>query len=170
MIRDPRIGSASPRRLGRGSGRGRACAALGVLAPLLAVLLATCPSRAAQTPDGVRITGARVRLLDVLPSCPESSCSADLGPAPAAGTSRVVDRSAIRAALEAAGQDPEQFPALAAVRVTSAARSWTPAELGALLRPLIEKQLPPGVRLLSVESKTLVVLPLLASVGECTLG
>jgi hypothetical protein len=166
MLPEQRIDFASP-RLGRAPGR--AGAALGLFATLFAVLLAT-PSRAAETPEGVRVTGARVRLLDVLPSCPESSCSADLGPAPAAGTSRVVERSAIRAALEATGQNPEQFPGLLAVRVTSVARSWTPAQLGAWLRPSIERQLPPGVRLLSVESKTVVVLPLLASVGECTLG
>jgi hypothetical protein len=118
---------------------------------------------------GVRITGSRVRLLDVLSNCPENACSADLGPAPPAGTSRIVDRASMRSALQAAGANPALAPAHD-IRVISVARTWTPKELAALLTPLVEKQIPPGMRLLSLEPKASQVLPLLANVGECQIA
>jgi hypothetical protein len=114
----------------------------------------------------VRITGARVLLKDVLPECPEQACAADLGAAPPAGSSRLIGADTIRSALEGAGATA---PKLAAVRVVSAARVWSPAELGELVRPSIEQKLPEGVRLIGVQPKTGATLPLLASVGDVTL-
>jgi hypothetical protein len=116
--------------------------------------------------DGVRVTGARVLLKDVMPECPEAACAADLGAAPPAGSSRLIAADVIRAALEAAGA---AVPRLEAVRVVSAARVWSPAELGELLRPSIERKLPDGVRLVGVQAKSGATLPLLATVGECSL-
>jgi hypothetical protein len=129
------------------------------------VLLCT-PLAAAEVEEGVRVTGARVQLKDVLPECPERACAADLGAAPPAGSSRLIAADIIRAALESVGA---HVPRLEAVRVTSAARIWAPAELGELLRPTIEKKLPEGVRLVGVQAKSGATLPLLATVGECLL-
>ena len=139
---------------------------------LAAVLVALCvasASSAEDAPSGVRITGARVYLRDVMAGCPQSACAADLGPAPPAGSSRWVAADVMRGALSAAGEQPAQYPDLAAKRVISASRVWSPAELGELLRPSIERRLPPGVRLVELQPKAGATLPLLASAGECTL-
>jgi hypothetical protein len=117
-------------------------------------------------PAAVRITGSRVFLKDVMPECPEQACLVDLGAAPPAGSTRLVPADAIRSALGTAGASARKIEA---VRVLSAARVWSPAELGELVRPNIEHKLPEGVRLLALQPKTGVTLPLLASVGECTL-
>lgn len=152
------------RRAGAGQGR-RSARAAAVLGAGWLVLGSTLPC-AAEVDEGVRVTGARVQLRDVMPQCPERACAADLGAAPPAGGSRLVAADVIRAALEAA---EAPVPRLSAVRVTSAARVWSPGELGELLRPVIEKKLPPGVRLLGVQAKSGATLPLLATVGECSL-
>jgi hypothetical protein len=151
-------------RIAAGTGfapRLAAAAALG-----LGALLALRAPAAAEEPREVRITGARVLLKDVLPECPEQLCAADLGAAPPAGSSRLVGADAIRGALQGAGPT---LPQLEAVRVVSAARVWSPAELGELVRPSIEQKLPEGVQLIGLQPKSGATLPLLASVGECTL-
>lgn len=132
------------------------------------MLLLSAPLAAAEAEaeGGVRVTGARVQLKDVLPDCPERACATDLGAAPPAGSSRLITADVIRSALESAGAP---VPRLEAVRVVSAARVWAPAELGELLRPTIEKKLPEGVRLVGVQAKSGATLPLLATVGECSL-
>jgi hypothetical protein len=145
---------------------------LGHILWLAAALVALCLAPASAAEDaqsGVRITGARVYLRDVMASCPESACAADLGPAPPAGSSRWVAADAMRGALSAAGEQPAHYPDLAAKRVISASRVWSPAELGELLRPSIERKLPPGVRLVELQPKSGATLPLLASAGECLL-
>lgn len=130
------------------------------------LLQGSAPLAAAEAEDGVRVTGARVQLKDVMPECPERACAADLGAAPPAGVSRLISADAMRAALQAAGAP---VPRLAAVRVLSAARVWSPVDLGELLRPSIEKKLPAGVRLVGVQAKSGATLPLLATVGDCSL-
>ncbi|HKO93260.1 MAG TPA: flagella basal body P-ring formation protein FlgA, partial [Polyangiaceae bacterium] len=135
------------------------------------VLVALClaPAGSAKEASEVRITGSRVYLRDVMASCPERACAADLGPAPPAGSSRWVAADAIKNALSAAGEQPAHYPDLAPKRVISASRVWSPAELGELLRPNIERKLSPGVRLIELQPKTGATLPLLASAGECSL-
>ena len=124
------------------------------------------PAPARAEAAAVRITGSRVFLKDVMPECPEQACLVDLGAAPPAGTTRLVPADAIRDALGATGAEARKIEA---VRVLSAARVWSPSELGELVRPNIEHKLPEGVRLLGLQPKTGATLPLLASVGECTL-
>jgi len=148
----------------RASGLARRLGAGLLLGWLLQALSA--PAFGQDAPEGIRITGSRVLLKDVMPDCPEQACAADLGAAPPAGSSRLVPADSIRAAFAAAGAPA---PRLQAVRVVSAARVWSPAELGELVRPSIEQKLPEGVRLLGLTPKTGVTLPLLASVGECSL-
>lgn len=132
----------------------------------LALQAPRATAAAEETREEVRITGSRVLLKDVMPGCPEQVCAADLGAAPPAGASRLVAVDSMRAAFEASGVTA---PRLQAVRVLSAARVWSPSELGELLRPSIERKLPEGVRLLGVQPKAGATLPLLATVGECSL-
>jgi len=124
------------------------------------------PAPARAEGAAVRITGSRVFLKDVMPECPEQACLVDLGAAPPAGSTRLVPADAIRGALGASGASGRKIEA---VRVLSAARVWSPGELGELVRPNIEHRLPEGVRLLALQPKAGATLPLLASVGECTL-
>jgi flagellar basal body P-ring formation chaperone FlgA len=132
-------------------------------------VLAPAALAAAPEPREVRVETVRVELADVMASCPELACKMDLGPAPPPGTSWLVDAAVIRGALESAGEDPRHFGELRAVRVTSAARVLSPAELGELARPSIERELPPGVRLTGVEAKAKAVVPLLGVPGAATL-
>jgi hypothetical protein len=144
--------------------RDSSCRAAAVALGLALLTLSAASS--AQEARELRITGARVLLKDVMPECPEQACAADLGAAPPAGSSRLISVDTLRAALQGAGV---AAPKLEAVRVISAARVWSPAELGELVRPSIEQKLPEGVRLIGVQPKTGATLPLLASVGDCTL-
>lgn len=143
-------------------------AALATAAATMAGLLLTPDRSAAESSaPGVSITSARVLLRDVMPDCPERACAADLGPAPPPASSRVVPAATIVSALAAAGEHTAR--AVHPVRVTSAARTVTPAELAELVRPVVERALPPGVTLAGIEPKSGAVLPLLASAGACAL-
>lgn len=142
-------------------------------APYLLLLLVTLavPLRAGASgvTDGVQITGQRIVLKDVLPACPERACQADLGVAPPAGSSRLVAASAMLNAIALAGEDATLFAGVKGVRVLSASRALSAREVGELVRPAIQRVLPTGVELAGVEPKSALVVPLLASVGECTL-
>ncbi len=147
------------------------CPWVSLFGAALLCLWLLCPASAWATgAEGVSITGSRVQLKDVMLDCPEGACQADLGAAPPAGVSRVVDVAAMRAALTLAGQDARQFASMKAVRVVSASRALSPAELGELVRPAIERVVPPGVELRGVEAKAALVVPLLSEVGECALA
>jgi hypothetical protein len=96
----------------------------------------------------VRITGARVYLRDVMATCPESACAADLGPAPPAGSSRWVAADAMRGALSPRASSLPTIPIWQQARdqrlaglVAGGARRAAAAEHRA--------KLPPGVRLSS---------------------
>jgi hypothetical protein len=136
---------------------------------LALIALAPLALGAAPEPREVRIEKGRVELGDVMASCPEAACKMDLGPAPPPGSSWLVDAATIRGALESAGEDSKRFGPIRAVRVLSAARVLSPTELGELARPSIERELPPGVTLTSVEAKAKVVVPLLGVPGAATL-
>lgn len=118
---------------------------------------------------GVQVTGQRVVLKDVLPACPGRACEADLGVAPPAGSSRLIAASAMLSAIAEAGEDAAPFAGVKGVRVLSASRSLSPREVGELARPAVQRVVPAGVELVGVEAKSALVVPLLASIGECTL-
>lgn len=139
-----------------------------LLSLLLTVAASLCPG-ASGASDGVEITGHRVVLEDVLPACPGRACKADLGVAPPAGSSRLVAASVMLNAISEAGEDAAPFAGVKGVRVLSASRALSPREVGELARPAIARVMPAGVELASVEAKSALVVPLLASVGECTL-
>jgi len=141
----------------------------GQLLPSLAAIFALFGGGAAHASLAISITTQRITLRDVLPACPARACEADLGPAPLAGSSRLVAPPAMLKAIEEAGEDKRPFASLKAVRVTSASRSLSPSQVGELVRPAIDAVVPAGVRLVSVEAKSALVVPLLVKVGECTL-
>jgi hypothetical protein len=128
------------------------------------------PASAGEAVNAVSVTGQRIALREVLAECPERACGVDLGPAPPAGSSRLVSAQAIRAAIQAAGEDASRFASLTSVRVSSAARSLAPTELAEFVRAAIEAELPAGTRLSGVEAKSALVIPQLATVGECKLA
>jgi hypothetical protein len=140
-----------------------------VLVALLSGSLGGGAALAGDAVDEVSITGQRILLRDVLPGCPEAACDADLGAAPAAGASRLVAATAVQSALTSAGADASSFGTLRSVRVSSAARNLGTAELAALVRPSIERELPAGTRLVGVEAKSALVVPLLSTLGSCRL-
>jgi flagellar basal body P-ring formation chaperone FlgA len=135
---------------------------------LAAVTARAAPAAATET-TVVSVDKARVSLEDVMPDCPEQACKMDLGPAPAPQSSWLVDASVIRNALESAGEDRQKYANLKAVRVVSAGRTLDVAEASELVRPSIERALPPGVTLGAVEAKSRLTLPLLGVAGAASL-
>jgi hypothetical protein len=125
------------------------------------------PAALAEEAARVSVTTSRVTLRDVFPECPASACDADLGPAPPAGSSRVIGASSIRDALSNAGADGRAYRGPTAVRVTSSKSTLAPAQLVDWVRPSIERSLPVGVTLTSIEAKSAVTVPLAASAGSC---
>jgi flagellar basal body P-ring formation chaperone FlgA len=120
-------------------------------------------------PTEVTVTGSRVTLQDVMPSCPPSACALDLGPAPPPQVSWLIDAPIIRNALESAGEDRRSLRDIEPVRVVSAARVLNPAEAGNFVRASIESVLPSGVTLAGLEAKSKLTLPLRGSAGTATL-
>jgi flagellar basal body P-ring formation chaperone FlgA len=148
----------------RSSGAWALCVALSAVA----VAVSTSPAAAAE-PTVVTVDKARVSLEDVMPDCPEQACKMDLGPAPAAQSSWLVDATVMRNALESAGEDRQKYANLKAVRVVSASKILDVAEASELVRPSIERALPHGVTLVAVEAKSRLTLPLLGAAGTAML-
>lgn len=146
------------------------CRWLAAGGPAIALLVATGGSEAREAPSSVSISSARIRLEDVLPKCPKVACDVDLGPAPPAGSSRLVAVVDVQRAVESAGQDVKLLDGMKAVRVTSAARTLSPTEIADEVRPVVEASLPAGVSLVRIEPKSSVVLPLLAGLATCSLS
>ncbi len=120
---------------------------------LAALALSLGVARAeASPPSQVTVTGARVLVGDVVRGAPADAASVDLGPAPAVGGSRLIDRATIlRALREHAATEPSQLPE--AVRVVRLTRTVTATELERLTRTgLSEHPLPRGAALAGVRA------------------
>jgi hypothetical protein len=117
---------------------------------LLAALLGAAPDSPAASPKDIVVTGTRIHLGDVLPGADSTAAAIDLGPAPAAGVSRLVTRADIVAALDAKQvASPSSLPD--AVRVVRKAKHLVPADIDALVREAAaSKDLGRGVTLASV--------------------
>jgi hypothetical protein len=138
--------------------------------PFLIYVLAAVPSLAAAgEPATVSVSGSRVSLEQVMPSCPPRACKMDLGPAPAPGSSWLIDASVIRNALEAGGEERRTLRDVQPVRVVSEAKVLNPSEAGEFVRPSIEVALPRGVTLSGLEAKSQLTLPLFGTAGTATL-
>lgn len=136
---------------------------------ILAGIASAALARGAGATGEVTVTGSRVTLQDVMPSCPASACALDLGPAPPPQVSWLIDAPIIRNALESAGEDRRSLRGIEPVRVVSAARVLNPAEAGDFVRPSIESVLPAGVTLAGLEAKGKLTLPLRGTAGTATL-
>jgi hypothetical protein len=136
----------------------------------LVIAIASAPALAAAgEPATVSVSGSRVSLQQVMPSCPPRACKMDLGPAPPPGTSWLVDASVIRRALEASGEERRTLRDIQPVRVVSEAKVLNPAEAGEFVRPSIEAALPRGVTLAGLEAKSQLTLPVHGNAGTATL-
>lgn len=93
------------------------------------------------------IEGARIRLGDLADTSDAELADVDLGAAPPAGSSRLFARDELLNALRAQGLDVTQVRLPKSVRVTSAGRRFTPADLRALVEPRVRAALPAGVSL-----------------------
>ena len=120
---------------------------------LAALALSLGAARAeASPPAQVTVTGARVLVGDVVRGASPDAASVDLGPSPAVGGSRLIDRATIlRALREHAATEPAQLPE--AVRVARLSRTVTATELERLTRTgLSERPLPRGAAIAGVRA------------------
>jgi hypothetical protein len=124
----------------------------------LATLVATSAAVPAGAAEGIVISGPRIELGEI-GSAPESLRALDVGPAPPPGGSVALDRDHVMSLVRAAGGDPQTVLLPRVLRVTSASRKWSPAEVTAFVTPAIQNALPKGVTLTQVEAK----IPLLAA-------
>jgi hypothetical protein len=118
---------------------------------LLIVALCQLPSVARAEPV-MQVESARVSFGDIVPSAPRELAGVDLGPAPPPGGSRLIDRAEIERELRRAGADSKGVQVPALVRVVSAAKRFTAADLAKLVEPALRAALPRGVSLKSVSA------------------
>jgi hypothetical protein len=125
----------------------------------LLLLLATARPAAASPPTRVSVTGPRVRVGDVLPDAPPDAAAVDLGPAPAAGGTRLIEREAIlRALRERQATEPARIPE--SVRVSRRTRTLTAAEVERLVRDALPpERLPRGAALAAVRPPRALEVP-----------
>jgi hypothetical protein len=97
----------------------------------------------------IRVASFRVRACDVVDGLSPEAAGVDLGPAPALGGTRIIDRDEIVRALRAHDiDDPGNVPA--SVRVLRRARTLQPADVDRLVRETLGSKLPRGVALSAV--------------------
>jgi hypothetical protein len=102
---------------------------------------------------------ARLSLGDIIANPPEGTADLDLGPAPPPGSSRLLTHDELERQLRGRGLDLSKISIPASIRIVAAARRISPDKLSELAAPLIEKLLPPGVKLTSVRASYEVVVP-----------
>lgn len=113
------------------------------------------------------IDHSRILLADVSDGYDDGEFAAlDLGPAPPPGNSRLLSRSEVEDQLHAAGSDAKSLRMPAVLRVKSAAKRWSPAELAAAVEPKLEAALPFGVKLKSSKLSRAIVTSPSAKLGE----
>jgi len=123
-----------------------------------ALAAATLP---AQAETEQTIDSTRIHLCDISDGYDEGEfASLDLGPAPPPGNSRLLSRGEVEDQLRAAGSDAKSLRMPATLRVKSAAKRWSPDELGAAVTPKLETALPFGVKLKSAKlTRSIVTSP-----------
>lgn len=106
----------------------------------------------ASPPSLVTVSGARVLVGDVVRGAPADAAAVDLGPSPAIGGSRLIDRATIlRALREHAATEPSHLPE--AVRVLRLSRTVSATDLERLTRAgLAQHPLARGAALTAVRA------------------
>jgi hypothetical protein len=112
------------------------------------------------------IDGSRIHLSDLTDTQSDELAQVDLGPAPPPGGSRMFAREDLRRELRAQGVDTTRLKLPDLVRVQSASRRFSPAEIDALVRARVTSALPSGVSLTELNiAKGIVASPRIV-VGE----
>ncbi len=133
---------------------------------LLAMLVTTSLSSAEQARV---VTGAKLKLSDVLSLLPDSVADFEFGPSPPPGSSRLVTRREIANFASKSGVDVSDLKLPATIRVTSAAKRWSTSELLAASLPELTRSLPPGVSLKHAKTSARLVTSPEARVTEIRL-
>ncbi len=128
---------------------------------LFGFLALTAVALPAQAEFEQTIDSTRIHLSDISDGYDDGDfASLDLGPAPPPGNSRLLSRGEVEDQLHAAGSDAKSLRMPAMLRVKSAAKRWSPAELGAMVAPKLETALPFGVKLKSSKlTRSIVTSP-----------
>jgi hypothetical protein len=117
--------------------------------------------------ESVRVVdGSRVHLSDLIDVQSDELAQVDLGPAPPPGGSRLFVREDLRRELRAQGVDTARLKLPEAVRVQSATRRFSPADIDALVRGRVTSALPSGVSLRELKVVKGIVASPRISVGE----
>lgn len=134
---------------------------------LLGFLLATTFCLSANAELERTIDTSRIHLSDVSDGYDEGELATlDLGPAPPPGNSRLLSRSEVEDQLHAAGDDGKNLRMPNVLRVKSASKRWSAAELSAALGPKLTAALPFGISLKSSKITRSVVTSPSATIGN----
>jgi hypothetical protein len=113
------------------------------------------------------IDTARIHLSDVSDGYDEGDLATlDLGPAPPPGNSRLLSRNEVEDQLHAAGDDAKSLRMPAVLRVKSAAKRWSAAELTDALMPKLLAALPFGTKFKSAKLTRGIVTSPSAVIGN----
>ena len=119
-----------------------------------AFALVAAPALADKAPPQKQIAHARVVLADIVDRCPEELASLDLGPAPAPGSTRLIAKADIEAALP---EGAPRFKIPQAVRVARKIKSLTVKDLESTATSALgEIELGRGAKLSAVHPRATV--------------
>jgi Chaperone for flagella basal body P-ring formation len=122
--------------------------ALALLATILLSLPAAAAGPGAHATE-IPVASSHLRMGDILADLDAESAAIDLGPAPAASGSRVVDHEElVRAFREHGIEPPHVLPG--AVRIVRKMRRLSPRDLGDLVRSGLQESLPRGATVADV--------------------
>jgi hypothetical protein len=107
-----------------------------------------------------RVSGAVVRVVDVVANAPAELADLELCAAPPAGSSRLITRDEMKRRLSDLGADPTQLALPSVVRIESEAERWSAKELTEKATSSLRSTLPPAVTLESLKATRNLVVPL----------
>jgi hypothetical protein len=106
----------------------------------------------------IGVAGSRVRIGDLVKGATSVAADVDLGPAPAAGGSRLIEREEMVQALRSRQiVEPRNLPAI--VRVVRKMKRLWPADLELIVRDALSGKMSPGVSLSAVHPQQFVDVP-----------
>jgi hypothetical protein len=136
------------------------------LAVLLLTLLGTLPQTAAAEREQL-VDGGRIYLGEVVADLAPSAATLDLGPAPKAGSSRLLSAEDLNRALKAAGTT---LVVKDSVRVVRSTKHWNQQDLTSWISPAISKALPDYATLVRLEVPRSLLTPTTTVVGHVELA
>ncbi|MBM4361091.1 MAG: flagella basal body P-ring formation protein FlgA [Deltaproteobacteria bacterium] len=133
----------------------------------IAALALLCVRAAAAGP--LLVEGSRIELGELVPAATGALASLDLGPAPPAGVTRLLDHAEVVAKIRALGADPDELGVPRVLRVSTPAVELSAEDVAALARSSVERALAPGVTLAHLRARTKLVVPPGVSAGRVEL-